>query len=129
MIRILKKEYNEIKTDLNVAASENYARRDNQTTNKLRQLLAEHDDISGIIDMKQKNLKEINEQIVMITKQVTELKAKQISKSREKRVFRDSTKVLEALENKLDTENKRLSITLTENRTLRKRIDHHLRER
>ncbi|GJQ76414.1 hypothetical protein Trydic_g2129 [Trypoxylus dichotomus] len=129
VIRILKKEHREVLTDLSVAASDNNVKRDARTVSRLNELLAEHDYFKDLIKQEKGHLNEIDGQISMVTKQLVELKSKQITDEQSQRRIIEGQKTLEALENKLDTANKRFCVILSENRKLRAEIDHLLQER
>ncbi|KAI4467547.1 hypothetical protein MML48_2g00018177 [Holotrichia oblita] len=129
VIRILKKEHREILTDLSVAASEHNVKKDAQTVARLNELLAEHDYFRDLIKQEKGHLNEIDDQISMVNKLLVELKSKQITDEQCQRRVMEGQRTLEALENKLDTANKRFCVILTENRKLRAEIDHLLQER
>lgn len=129
VIRILKKEHREILTDLSVAASEHNVKKDAQTVARLNELLAEHDYFRDLIKQEKGHLNEIDDQISMVNKLLVELNSKQITDEQCQRRVMEGQRTLEALENKLDTANKRFCVILTENRKLRAEIDHLLQER
>ncbi|XP_022909909.2 coiled-coil domain-containing protein 63-like [Onthophagus taurus] len=129
VIRILKKEHHEILTDLCVAASENNLRKDALTVTKLKQLLSEHSEAKDLIKQEKGHLEEMEEQIWMVTKALIDLKSKQVSDEQCQQRVLEGQKTLEALENKLETANKRFCTILTDNTKLRAEIDHLLHER
>ncbi|XP_017778058.1 PREDICTED: outer dynein arm protein 1-like [Nicrophorus vespilloides] len=129
VIDILQREYNEILTDLSVAASEANAKNDAKIADNLRTLLKEHNSFVSDIKREKAYLSELDVQITLAKKGIVELKSSQVTDIQCTQRVLEGQRTLEALENKLDIATKRFCMTLTENRKLRQEIDHLLKDR
>lgn len=129
VIKILKREHNNVMADLLVATSPAKKKNDAEVMLKLKQLLAEHDYLDVQIKEKKMHLREMDEHIQVVKKQVFEVESKQITDYQYIARVSEGQNTLAGLENKLDTIIKQFCTILTENRKLREEIEHLLLER
>lgn len=129
VINILKKEYEEILTDLGVAGSDTNAKNDQKIARQLEKLLEEHNHFKCEIKREKAYLNELDMQIVMAKKNIVELRGRTLTEVQCTAKIYEEQSTLEALENKLDTATKRFCTTIASNRKLREDIDHLLIER
>ncbi|KAF5287633.1 hypothetical protein FQA39_LY15836 [Lamprigera yunnana] len=129
MISVLRKEQSEMITDLKVATSDANKRRDQRATVQLNRMLDEHETYSDLIKKEKTNLNEVNQEIQKLEKRVNEIRCKGITDATFEEKVRSAEKNVRVLENKLDNEIKRFCSILEENRRLREKIEHLLKER
>lgn len=129
VIKILKNEHRNVATNLDVATAPAKIRQDGALARDLEELLGRFDDYDETIATEKRHLREVNDQIGRVKKEVVALEAVQITDVQWQNRALEGRKVVEALENKLDVQIKKFCAIMAENRKLREEIDHLLKER
>ncbi|XP_018326618.1 coiled-coil domain-containing protein 63 [Agrilus planipennis] len=129
VIKTLEKEQQNLLINLKVANSKIHKRKDLELTQKLNNLLKQHQKLSQEIFSEKSRLNEINSQIKKIDKKVFEMKSKEITDMQWQEQINEGQKIIKILEDKLSVAIKRYCSILAENQKLREDIDHLLKER
>ncbi|KAF5286951.1 hypothetical protein FQR65_LT12410 [Abscondita terminalis] len=129
VILALKKEQHELLTDLKVATSLSNKRKDLRASAEVNQMLDEHENYTALIDKEKSHLNEVNKQIQRLEKRIDQLRVKDVTDAQFETKVKSAERSVSALENQLDNEIKRFCSVLGDNRNLRQKIEHMLKER
>ncbi|XP_031330511.1 coiled-coil domain-containing protein 63 [Photinus pyralis] len=129
VIAALKKEQAELLTDLKAAASDSNKRKDRKMTAKVNRLLDEHENYTRLIAREKSRLQDVSREIRKLERRVDQVRGKDIPDRQFEDKVRGAQRAAQALENQLDYETKRFCAVLEDNRDLRERIEHLLKDR
>ncbi|KAF5286949.1 hypothetical protein FQR65_LT12408 [Abscondita terminalis] len=129
LINCLWKEKYNVLSDLASAAGPAQRKLNHKLTDSLSNLIAENDELTGLINKKNTYDFEINNEIVKIRKRIYEIKKKTISDNQYAQRLAYAQQTLKGLENKLELANKTYCTIMTESRELREEIRVMMSER
>ncbi|KAK4878234.1 hypothetical protein RN001_010740 [Aquatica leii] len=129
VISALKKEQNELLTNLKVATSEANKRKDRKASANVNHMLDDHENYTSMINKEKSRLNEVNKQIQKLEKRITQLRRNDVTDAQFASKIKTAERSVQGLENHLDNEIKRFCSVLEENRKLREKIEHLLKER
>lgn len=125
VIESLRKEHETLLAQHRAASRSKNGRKEK----KIEKLMKEHESYCEKLAEEKANLKETEHQIRKIERQVLQLRPKQITDRQCEIRVKSGKKTVEMLENTLDNAIRRFCVTLSENGTLRREIDHLVKER
>lgn len=128
-MNIFKSEYENLSTDLGVAAASGNVRRDNIMYEKLSQLLHEYNFYHDHVILQKTQMKELDGQIKDVSKSVQTLKKQQITDRQFEDRVHYARHTIDTLENKLEMQMTTFNLIVAKNFKLREEIDHLLWDR
>ncbi|EFA04939.1 Coiled-coil domain-containing protein 63-like Protein [Tribolium castaneum] len=129
VFNIFKNEYENIVTNLEVAAAPGYERRDKIMYEELSQRLHDYNCYHDGEILKKTQMKELEGQIRNVSKAVQCLRNQQITDRQFEERVHNARQTLETLENKLETQMTTFNLIVAKNGKLREEIDHLLWDR
>ncbi|XP_076235752.1 coiled-coil domain-containing protein 63 [Calliopsis andreniformis] len=129
MIDRLEYEKSELILRIKTATSKNFIRKDEEMEDKLKCLLTLKTKYDEMINSEKREITELDEQILKLSKEVTSLKMKVRSDAQLKELADRQNKAVAMLENRLEVATKRFNHMIAENAKLRQEIDMMLVER
>ncbi|XP_066528180.1 coiled-coil domain-containing protein 114 isoform X2 [Hoplias malabaricus] len=123
-IEKLKQEQEELMRNLRVSQSQTRKQSDSRDIQQLRTLLAQRDQLDEQLERERVSQAEMEQEILVIQKQLGELRKGEVSASRsQKSVARQAQKATRTLENKLDRALVRFNEQLAKNSQLREELE------
>ncbi|XP_044260720.1 outer dynein arm-docking complex subunit 1-like [Tribolium madens] len=129
VVNIFKNEYENIVTNLEVAAAPGYERKDKIMYEELSQRLHDYNSYHDNEILKKTQMKELEDQIRNVSKAVQSLRKQQITDRQFEDRVHNARQTLETLENKLETQMTTFNLIVAKNGKLREEIDHLLWDR
>lgn len=127
--RILEKEREQLRFQIEAQEEGPHCKKETEQQLLLLSLQDRKEKVLGSLNKKKANMKELEEQIVEMEKQMAKIRENERTETKYNDTIVNNHKMIAKLENRLDVVNKRAGVVMAENAQLREMIDHMLQER